>query len=79
MNYVLVMPQPRGQITLPKKLRSKYGIRPGVPVKIMDADGGIRVEPVRIVSYPVRQYTDGEVDEFLKLDAKETKKIKSSV
>lgn len=79
MNYVLVMPQPRGQITLPKKFRSKYGIKPGVPVKIFDADGGIRVEPVRIVSYPVRQYTDEEVGEFLKLDAQETKRIKNSV
>lgn len=79
MNYVLVMPQPRGQITLPKKFRTKYGIKPGVPVKILDADGGIRVEPVRLVSYPVRQYTDKEVEEFLKQDAKETKKIKSFI
>jgi len=79
MNYVLVMPQPRGQITLPKKFRVKYGIKPGVPVKILDAGGGIRVEPVRVVSYPVRQYTDKEVVEFLKLDAKETKRIKSSI
>lgn len=79
MNYVLVMPQPRGQITLPKKFRSKYGIKPGVPVKISDADGGIRVDPVRVVSYPVRQYTDEEVEEFLKLDAKETKRIKGSI
>ena len=79
MNYVLVMPQPRGQITLPKKFRNKYGIKPGVPVRVLDADGGIRVEPVRIVSYPVRQYADEEVEEFLNLDAKETKRVKSSV
>lgn len=72
-------PQPRGQITLPIKYREKYGIVPGVPVRISDTGEGIRVDPVRIVSYPVRRYTDSEIDEFLKLDAKETKKIKSFV
>lgn len=79
MDYMLVTPQPRGQITLPIKYREKYGIVPGVPVRISDVDGGIRVEPVRIVSYPVRRYTNDEVGEFLKLDAKETKRIKNSV
>lgn len=72
-------PQPRGQITLPIKYREKYGIVPGVPVRISDTGEGIRVDSVRIVSYPVRRYTDSEVDEFLKLDAKESKRIKSLV
>lgn len=70
-------PQPRGQITLPIKYRKKYGIIPGVPVRISDTGEGMRIDSVRIVSYPVRRYTDGEIDEFLKLDAKETKRIKS--
>ncbi len=78
MNYILAIPQPKGQITLPKKLRDKYGIKPGVPVKISDAKGAILVEPVRILPYPVRQYTTSEVGEFLKLDEEETKKIKGS-
>ena len=43
MNYVLVVPQPRGQITLPKRLRDKFGIRPGVPVRVTDERGGITI------------------------------------
>ena len=78
MNYILAIPQPKGQITLPKKLRDKYGIKPGVPVKISDANGAILVEPVRILPYPVRQYTADEVEEFLKLDEAETKQVKGS-
>lgn len=44
MNYVLVTPQPRGQITVPVKFRRKYGIEPGVPVKVVDAGNGVRIE-----------------------------------
>lgn len=73
---MIVMPQPRGQITLPKKFRDKYGIKPGTPVKVTDEGTGVKVEPVRILSYPVRSYTDQEVDEFLALDKKETAELK---
>ena len=41
---MIVIPQPRGQITLPKKLREKHGIKSGEPVKVMDTDAGIVVQ-----------------------------------
>ena len=72
-------PQPRGQITLPKRFRDKLGIRPGIPVKVFEDGIGVKVEPMRIVSYPVRSYTDREIQDFFGLDEKESRKTKSAV
>lgn len=33
----------KGQITIPKGIRKKYGIRPGTEVEVADADGQIVV------------------------------------
>lgn len=79
MNYVLVTPQPRGQITLPKRFRDKLGIRPGIPVKVFEDGLGVKVEPMRVISYPVRSYSDQEVKGFFDLDDKESQKVKSFV
>lgn len=46
MDSLIVMPQPRGQITLPKKFRDKYGFVPGMPVRVSDADWGLKIEPL---------------------------------
>ena len=37
---------PKGQITLIKKLRDKYGIEPGSLVEEIEADNGILIKPV---------------------------------
>ena len=37
---------PKGQITLIKKLRDKYGIEPGSLVDEIEADDGILIKPI---------------------------------
>jgi AbrB family looped-hinge helix DNA binding protein len=36
----------KGQVTIPKELRDKFGIRPGVRVDFVDAADGIRLRKV---------------------------------
>ena len=61
-----MMPQPRGQITLPVKFREKYGIKPGVQVKVSDQGERITIEPLEdpLVSGP--KYSKQEVKRRLK-------------
>ncbi|HDZ18506.1 MAG TPA: AbrB/MazE/SpoVT family DNA-binding domain-containing protein [archaeon] len=37
---------PKGQITLIKKLREKFGIKPGSLVEEVEADDGILIKPI---------------------------------
>lgn len=60
MNYILVKPQPRGQITIPKKLREKYGIEPGVPIKVSDTGTGVHLEPLQSDPYVIPAKFKGE-------------------
>ena len=69
--------QPRGSLTIPKKLREDVGIIKNTLVRIIKEKGRLIIEPVRTLPYPARSYTDKEIDEFLELDAKETKELKS--
>lgn len=46
MNMQIVTMMTRGQITLPKKLRDKYGIVPGNPVKIIDEGMQMVIKPL---------------------------------
>jgi len=73
----IVKVQPRGNLTIPKKLRKSVGIEKNSLVRIVKDKGRLIIEPVRAIPYPVRSYTDKEIEEFVKLDAKETKKLKS--
>ncbi|HJZ05925.1 hypothetical protein A2634_01550 [Candidatus Amesbacteria bacterium RIFCSPHIGHO2_01_FULL_48_32] len=77
MDDVIVMLQPRGQITVPRRFRVKYGFGQG-PVRVRDVGGGVMIEPVTILKYRVRRYSDQEVDEFLKLDEKESRELKNA-
>ena len=68
--------QPRGTLTIPKKLRDSVGLRENTLVKVIKEKGRLIIEPVRTLPYPVRSYTIEEIDEFLELDAKETEELK---
>lgn len=35
---------PKGQVVVPKKLRSKYGIKPGVKVAFIEKDGDLIIK-----------------------------------
>lgn len=68
----IVKIQARGVLTIPRKLRDE-NFGEDRFVRIKKFAGKLVLEPVTILSYPVRGYTDNEVKEFLKQDEEETK------
>lgn len=72
----IVQVQPRWVFTLPKNLRDGFFDENRL-AKISRVGRKIIIEPIRTLSYPVRSYSDNEVDDFFNLDAEETKKIKA--
>lgn len=72
----LILLQPRGVFTVPKKLRQ--GLFDKSPIARITRSGQkLVIEPVRTLPYSVRSYTNEEIDEFFELDAKETKELKT--
>ena len=78
-NDTIVQIGPKGTFTLPKPLRSLSNLGEGSFVKATFSFGKIILEPARLISYPVRQYTDQEIDEFLQEDKKLSPKIVSAL
>jgi len=76
-NATLVRVQNKGLITLPKVWRKELGIEEGGLVEVEKKSGELRIRPVRVINYPVRSYRQEEIEQFLKLDAQETKKLKA--
>lgn len=72
----IVKIQPKGLFTIPKKFRTGLFEENGL-ARVRKEKGRLILEPVRTLPFPVRRYTDQEIDEFLALDADETKKLKA--
>lgn len=70
--------QPKGLMTIPIKFRRALGLTANNLARIKKEKGRLVIEPVRTLPYPVRSYTDAEVDEFLRLDAKESALLKTN-
>ena len=68
--------QPKGLLTIPKKFRQKLGFGEKSLARIKIEKGKLTIEPIRTLSYPVRTYTEMEVQEFLALDKEETRELK---
>lgn len=68
--------QPKGVLTIPKKIRDAVGVVDRSLVRIRADQGKITIEPVRTLPYPVRSYTDAEIDEFFALDQAESKELR---
>lgn len=77
LNEDIIKVLPKGLITIPKKIRQSLGFEENTLVRIRQEKGRVILEPVRALSYPVRNYTNKEIDQFMKLDAKETKKLQA--
>jgi AbrB family looped-hinge helix DNA binding protein len=45
----------RGQVTIPKKLRDRYGLHAEVEIDFVPDDEGIRVKKHTAASHPVRE------------------------
>lgn len=72
----IIKSQPKGVITIPKKIRDSVGIVERGLLRVR-ADGmKITIEPIRTVSYPVRHYTDKEIDEFFAFDEEQTRALR---
>ncbi len=71
----IVKMQPKGLVTIPKKLRERVGISENDLVRVRTDRGRLTIEPVRTLAYPVRSYTDAELREFIELDKKESKEL----
>jgi len=67
---------PKGLITIPKKLRQSVGLRENGLARIKKEKGKLVIEPVTVVPYPVRTYSDEEIKEFLETDRKEGLELK---
>ena len=64
-----------GVFTLPKKVREGL-FEDNSLAKVTRTGNRIIIEPVKILPYSVRSYTNDEIDEFFALDDEGTKKLK---
>ena len=71
----IVKVQPKGLVTIPKKLRQKVGLEENGLIRVKEEKGRLVLEPVHTLPYPVRSYTQADIKEFLEFDKKETKKL----
>lgn len=72
----IVKIQPKGLFTIPKKFRTGLFEENGL-ARVRKEKGRLIIEPIRTLDYQVRSYTDNEIEEFLNLDAHETKELKT--
>lgn len=68
--------QPKGLLTIPKKLRQELGFEENGLARVRKKGRSLVIEPVRTLPYPVRSYTNKEIEEFLALDKEEAQKLK---
>lgn len=60
--------QPKGLLTIPVKIRKKYGFNANDFIRIKASGGKVYLEPVRTLPYSVRSYTNKDLEEFFALD-----------
>ena len=72
----IVKLQPKGLLTIPKKARQAVGFDEDGFVRIRVDRGRILIEPVRVLPYPVRRYTNEEIEKFFALDDKESEELR---
>jgi AbrB family looped-hinge helix DNA binding protein len=46
----------RGQITIPKKIRTRYGLGPNTEVEFIPEESGVRIQKRRSGRHPIRDY-----------------------
>ena len=72
----IIKVQPKGLITIPKKMRDSIGMVDRGLIRLRADRGKITIEPVRTLPYPVRHYTDEELKEFVAFDEEQGKKLR---
>ena len=56
----------RGQLTLPTKIRKRFGIRNGGPIILEERDNELSLKPALVLE--VEMYTDAQIAEWDKAD-----------
>lgn len=69
--------QPKGLITIPKKFRLSLGMEEKQLLRLTKEKSRLIIEPVQVLSYPVRRYTKQDLKDFFKLDANDSKSLKT--
>ena len=69
----IVKVQEKGLITIPIAFREALGLKKDSFAKIYKENGKLILEPVSMLSYSVRSYTNEEIGDFVNLDRKESK------
>lgn len=72
----IIRVQPKGLVTIPKRFRRLIGLEPQSFARMRLEKRRIIIEPVRTLPYPVRSYTDAELEEFFALDKAEAKQLR---
>lgn len=70
--------QAKGLITIPKKFREALALQENHLLKIKKDKEKLIIEPIRVIPYKVRTYTQKDIEEFIAFDKEETKKLKKS-
>jgi len=69
--------QPKGLITIPKKVRTSLNFEENQLLRLKQEKGRLIIEPVRTLPYPVRTYSSKNISQFISLDEKQTKDLKT--
>ncbi len=72
----IIKMQPKGTMTIPKKLRQQAGFTDRGLVRVKAQKGKITLEQVYTTPYPVRTFTDEEINEWLELDRTDSEELR---
>lgn len=72
----IIKMQPKGIITIGKKLRQAVGLTDRGLLHAKAINGSIILEPLYTTPYPVRTFSDEEINEWLELDKKEGEELR---
>lgn len=69
--------QPKGLLTIPIRFRRDLGLEENQLVRLKKDRGRLIIEPVKTLDYPVRSYSQDDLDDFFALDDQDSKKLKA--
>lgn len=81
MNQQIIQPLDKGQITIPIEFRKRLGIDKNTLLKVSLQKNSLIIEPLNVdwKEKYIREFTDGEIEQFVKddkLDRKTVQKLK---
>lgn len=59
---------PKGLVTIPKKWREELGLGENGLARMRKEEKRLILEPVSVVGYPLREYSEEQIKEFIEKD-----------